>query len=258
MHIIYLDESGTQAEARHFVVAGLSYFERQLHHVAGELDRIQRQYLPDATEPVEFHASVLRARGEHVRAPLDVLSRDERFGVLDAVYDALIASEPRLFAVAMEKAFILESDDEPYGHGFEQIVNRFDRMIARVNRDRDEGNRGLVVIAESSYRRNIEALARRIRAEGHRWGQLRHVTDIPYFAPAADTRMLQLADFVANAVYSRYEHGNARQFDRLLPLFDQDGAQMHGLVHLSSRPLDCYCPACITRRSTRMGTGRPR
>lgn len=248
MHIIYLDESGTQTEARHFVVAGLSYFERQLYYASEELDRLQQQYLPAASEPVEFHASLLRAPTEHVRPPFDVLSRQNRLQMLDATYDALVRSEPRLFAVVMEKEFISQTDDEPYGHGFEQIVNRFDLMIGRVNRERDERNRGLVVIAESSYRRNIEALARRIRTEGHRWGQLHNVTDIPYFAPARDTRLLQFADFVANAVYSRYEHGNSRQFDRLAPLFDQADGQMHGLLHLSRRPRDCYCPACITRR----------
>ena len=60
MHIIYLDESGTQAEARHFVVAGLSFFERQLHYASEELDRLQRQYFPDANEPIELHASALQ------------------------------------------------------------------------------------------------------------------------------------------------------------------------------------------------------
>ena len=249
MHIIYLDESGTQAEARHFVVAGLSFFERQVHYASEELDRLQRQYLPDANEPIEFHASALRASSDRARPPFDALSREQRFELLDATYEALIRSEPRLFAVAMEKEYIKQSGDEPYGHGFEQIVSRFDRMIDRVNGDRDERNRGLVVIAESSYRRNLEALARRIRAEGHRWGQLHNVTDIPYFAPARDTRLLQLADFVANAVYSRYEHGNSRQFDRLAPLFDQADGQMHGLLHLSRRRWECYCPACITRRT---------
>ena len=248
MHIIYLDESGMHSEARHFVVAGLSFFERQLHYASEELDRLQRQYFPDASEPIEFHASVLRASSDRARPPLDALSRDQRFELLDATYDALIRCEPRLFAVVMEKEYISQNEEERYGHCFEQIVNRFDLMIGRVNRERDERNRGLVVIAESSYRRYLEALARRIRMEGHRWGQLHHVTDIPYFAPARETRLLQLADFVANAVYGRYEHGNSWQFDRLAPLFDQADGQMHGLLHLSRRPRDCYCPACITRR----------
>lgn len=82
----------------------------------------------------------------------------------------------------MEKDYIRHLGDEPCGYGFEQIVSRFGRMLSRLNRERDERNRGLVVIAESSYRQNIEALAQRIRVEGHRWGQLHNVTDIPYFA----------------------------------------------------------------------------
>ena len=122
-------------------------------------------------------------------------------------------------------------------------------MLARVNRERDERNRGLVVLAESSYRENLEALARKIWAQGHRWGQMHNIADIPYFAPARNTRLLQLADFVTNAVYRRYEGGNTRHFDRMMPLFDHDGERLHGLLHLSQRPWECYCPACMARRA---------
>ena len=249
MHIIYLDEAGTGSDASHFVVAGLSFFERQIHHVSEEIDRLQTRYFPDARTPIEFHASALRAPDDHIGPPLDAIPRQERLTLLDEVYSTLIRSEPRLFAVVMEKDYVRSIGDEPYGHGFEQIVNRFDRMLSRLNRERDERNRGLVVIAESSYRQNLEALAQRIRVEGHRWGQLHNVTDIPYFAPARNTRLLQLADFVVNAVFGRYERGYARQFDRLAPLFDQEDGRLHGLLHLSHRSRDCYCPGCITRRT---------
>ena len=121
-------------------------------------------------------------------------------------------------------------------------------MLARVNRERDERNRGLVVLAESSYRENLEALARKIWSRGHRWGQMHNIADIPYFAPARNTRLLQLADFVTNAVYGRYEGGNSRSFDKIARLFDQEDGRLHGLVHLSMRPRDCYCPACMARR----------
>ena len=253
MHIIYLDEAGTGSDASHFVVAGLSFFERQIYYVTEEMDRLQARYFPAAGEPIEFHASALRAPDSHIEPPLNTIPRAERLALLDEIYSALIRSEPRLFAVAMEKDYIRHLGDEPYGHGFEQIVSRFDRMLSRLNRERDERNRGLVVLAESSYRQNIEALAQRIRVEGHRWGQLHNVTDIPYFAPARNTRLLQLADFVVNAVFGRYERGYTRQFDRLAPLFDQEDGRLHGLLHLSHRPRECYCPGCISRRTTSGG-----
>lgn len=61
MHIIYLDEAGTGSDASHFVVAGLSFFERQIYYVTEEMDRLQARYFPAASEPIEFHASALRA-----------------------------------------------------------------------------------------------------------------------------------------------------------------------------------------------------
>ncbi len=160
-------------------------------------------------------------------------------------YEVIGKSHVRLFAVALEKSMY---DGDPYERCFEELLNRFDRMVSRVNRERDEKNRGLIVLAESSYRENLEVVASRIAKEGHRWGQLRNLADIPYFTPARNTRLLQLADAVANAVYGRYEHSHARHFDIIAPRFDQDGGQLHGLRH-HTRNLWCMCIACVARRS---------
>ena len=85
----------------------------------------------------------------------------------------------------------------------------FHYMLGRILRDQGEDQRGLIVIAESSYRDNFELLAKKIATEGHRWGDINNLADIPYFAPAKSTRLLQLADFVANAVFVRYESGGS-------------------------------------------------
>ena len=246
MHILYVDEAGTQKEARHFIVGGLAVFERETYHLAQAIDRLQAQYLPSETAPVPFHASPLRAPDSHVKPPFDVLAIEQRRALIDDVYRVIAASNARVFAVAIEKAAI-ESD--PYERGFEEVVNRFDRMISRISRDRDDKQRGLIVVAESNYRNNLEVLANKIAREGHRWGETYNLADIPYFAPAKNTRLLQLADFVVNAVYGRYEGGYARQFDRIAPRIDQEQGRMHGLVHLARNRQDCYCPACVARRA---------
>lgn len=247
MHILYLDEAGTQREARHFVVAGLSLFERQTYHLAEDLSRLQDDYFPQAPEPVEFHASKLRAPNERALPPYDSVDRTQRFRLLDDICDTIVQAQPTLFGIVMEKEHLVEGDD-PYERGFEQVVNRFDKMLARHNRTQDEVNRGLVVLAESSYRENLERLARTIWSKGHRWGRLHNMADIPYFAPAKNTRLLQCADFVTNAIYARYETGHTRHFDQLARCFDQDQGHLHGLVHLSRDPQNCYCPACMARR----------
>ena len=165
---------------------------------------------------------------------------------MDDVYSVIAESNVRIFAVAIEKTAI---EGDPYERGFEEIVNRFDRMVSRISRERDERHRGLIVVAESNYRNNLELLANQIAREGHRWGETYNLADIPYFAPAKNTRLLQLADFVVNAVYGFYESGYARQFNRIAPRIDQEQGRMHGLVHFVRNRQDCYCPACVARRA---------
>ena len=250
MHILYLDEAGTQREARHFVVAGLSLFEEQTEPLAEELAQLQARYFPEAHDPVEFHASPLTVRSESARPPFNALTREQRFHLLDEVYDTIVRAKPTLFGVVMEKAYIDAGGNEPYEHGFEQAVSRFDRMLTRLGHDREARSHGLVVIAASTkgYQQNLERLARTIWSHGHRWGRLHNMADVPYFAPARNTRFLQCADFVTNAIYARYEHGNTLRLDKLLHLFDQTDGKLHGLVHLSHDQQGCYCPACMTRR----------
>ena len=244
MHIVYLDESGTHSGARYFVVAGLSVFERETYYLAQSLDKIQARYLPEVDGRVPFHASSLRAP-THVPAPFDSLTAADRGSIISDIYEVIADSKARLFAVAMEKSFI---DGDPYERGFEEIVNRFDRMLQNDFKDTGERQRGLVIVAESSYRENLELLAERIATQGHRWGEVHNLADIPYFAPAKSTRLLQLADFVANAVFGRYESGYTRNFDLIAPKFHQDDDRIHGLVHRSRDFQTCYCPACFSRR----------
>ncbi len=247
MHIVYIDESGTHAEARYFIVAGLAVFERETFYLAQGLDKLQAKYFPDRQERVTFHATVLRAPEGRVAEPFDELTQDQRRTLLGEVYDIIAESNASTFAVCMEKSFL--GGDDPYERGLEEIVNRFDRMLARVLRDRGEQQRGLIVIAESSYRENLRALAAKIWSEGHRWGEIHNMADVPYFAPSGTTRLLQLADFVANAVFGRYENSYARDFDHIAPKFDHDGQFLHGLVHITRDRNTCQCPACIVRRT---------
>ena len=211
MYVLYLDEAGTHRDTRCLVVAGLALFERDIYPLAHALDQIQTKYLPEQPDAAPLHASSLRM---HAEPPYDALDRNIRHAIIDEVYSVISKSNARLFAVAIDKASVTE---DPYERGFEEILNRFDLMLSRVSHGHIDKQQGLVVVAESNYRNNLETLAKKIAREGHRWGETRNLADIPYFAPAKNTRLLQLADFVANAVYGRYEHGYARQFDRIRP-----------------------------------------
>ena len=254
VYILYLDESGTQGdEASYFVLAGLAVFEREIHWYARELNTLQAEFLPLHSEPIHFHATTLRARaGTNLEEPWTQITYEDRLTIKNRVYDTLRSRQGVLFGCAIEKVYANQRGEDPYERAFEDIVSRFDKFIGRKNQQatsegRDE-QRGLIVLAESKFEPTIATLARRLQTNGTRWGFLHNVTDIPYFAPARATRLLQFADFCSNAIYGRYHSGLTGDFDKIAPKFDMDGGIMHGLAHLS---LDdqCMCPACMSRRT---------
>ena len=106
------------------------------------------------------------------------------------------------------------------------------------------------MIADSEYRERLELLARQLAVQGTRWGELYNLVDIPFFTLSKNSRLLQVADLIANTVFGRYEGGHAAEFDRMLRKFDQDDSgRMHGLVHLCRERHLCYLPCCLSRRS---------
>lgn len=244
MFILYLDESGAHREASYFVLAGLAIFERESFWFAQDMDALQKRYLPTVSDPAEFHVSPLR--GEHAPEPFHTLSKPERRELIDNVYQIIRNRRGVLFGVAIEKAWLLTED--PYARAFEDLVSRFDLFLRRINsQSGDPEQRGILAVAESSYRDNLQVLGERFRGGGTRWGQIRTLAEVPFFLPAKNTRLLQLADFAANAIYSRYSQGLTRDFDIIAPRFDRENDRVHGLVHLT-RDHQCQCLACFSRR----------
>ena len=251
MYILYLDESGAHGEASHFVLAGLAVFEREIHWFSQDLDALQREFFPDETEPVFFHAAQLRTRAnDSVVPPWDKLTVGRRRELKDRVYDVIRTRRAILFGCAVDKDYAALRNEDPYERAFEDLVSRFDLFMGRANRQASsEGlgeQRGLVVLAESSYQKTLAILAQRLRQQGTRWRNLHNVTDIPYFAPARDTRLLQYADFCANAIYGRYHSKLTVDFDRIAHKFDMESGVVHALAHLT-RDSSCVCLACFSR-----------
>ena len=249
MYILYADEAGTHGEATYFVLAGLAVFERETYFLSRDLDEIAKRYFPTSSHTIELHSSLLTAQERRLPPPYNSLDFGQRLSLRNEVIQLIANSRASLFAVAIEKSAI---DEPPYERALEEIINRFDLMLGRFYQAGNQ-QRGIVVVAESSYRENIQTLAKRIWTEGHRWGDMRNMADVPFFAHAKSTRMLQLADFAVNAVYRRYEQGDARQFDPIAQRFDQEDGQLHGLVHITRNRWACACPACFLWRTRTPG-----
>ena len=253
MYLLYLDESGTHRDARHFVLAGVAVHESNLYWVKEQVDSLQSKYFPAIQDPVKFHATTLRMPDEdlhRIDPPFNELSEQERSELLLDLYQIVYKVYGTFFAVVIDKTYLNASQD-PYERALEEILSRFDHFIGRMYREHSARDRGLIVIDNSSFRERLEWFAHQLASKGTRWGDLHAIVDIPFFTLSESSRLLQIADLITNTVYGRYESGHALEFDRMLPKFDQDDSGvMHGLLHLCRNRRECYMPCCMSRRVT--------
>lgn len=132
------------------------------------------------------------------------LTRQERSRLLEDALD--LVGEHRginLFGEAISKAHpaVVGGHVDPVGQAFEQVVSRFDAFLKR----RDEWklkksprrtiDNGLLVLDQDySMEASIVSQFRDYRQQGHPWGRLLHVIDVPFFAASDRVCGLQLVD----------------------------------------------------------------
>lgn len=230
MYLLYADESGSIGDPteRHFVLAGLSVFEREPHLLEQELNQIASRF--DANDPhsVELHGSPMRAgkgRWRHHPKP------DREKAILDALAIGICKRHPgqvRLFAAVLNKQNHAGQDVAQVA--FEQLSSRFDQFLGRLHQ---KGNtqRGLILFDKSSTETRIQTLAREFKISGHTFGRTRNYAEVPVFIDSKASRLIQLADLVAYAIFRRFEFNDTRFYDLIADCFDSDGGVMHGLYY---------------------------
>ncbi|MDI6772782.1 MAG: DUF3800 domain-containing protein [bacterium] len=248
MYLLYMDESGNpdNPQDRHFVLGGAAVFERQTFFLAQDLDEVQRRHFP-GLQPVVFHATDIRAGSGFWRT----VPQTTRQAVLQDIGNVIAgANRPGLvlFGAAIEKT------DALYGEvaverATAEVCRRFDIFLMRRKNESNDPQRGLLVFAEGRFRQRTRVWVKGFRELGTQWGVLVNLSDIPYFASAAETRLLQLADFVSHAIYLLYERRDATLIGPTINRFDQKDDIIHGLVHISRTSSTCECPACASRRA---------
>jgi hypothetical protein len=70
--------------------------------------------------------------------------------------------------------------------------------------------------AEGRFDKRAKVWVDQFRQLGTRWGVLRNLADIPYFASVKETRLLQVADFVSHSVFMLYERHKLLGFSSTL------------------------------------------
>lgn len=243
MHLLYLDDSGSVRNAadRHVVLAGLEVFERQPHWLSERLDQIAKRLWAQDWLHLEFRGVDILAGRKQWRG----IARADRIAAYREALGAIAEYRYlRLFGAVIHKVAISPAD--PIEYAFEQLCNRFDRFLGRLYRAGDT-QRGLIILDKSSYETSLQSLAREFRMEGHRWGVLRNLADVPMFVDSRATRMIQYADLIAHALRRYYENGESAYFDIISHRFDAEGGVIHGLVHYTPQGVACNCLSCKQR-----------
>lgn len=229
MHLFYVDESGSVADPsqKYFVLAGVAIFERKTHWVEQDLNAIATKF--DAVTPhnIELHGSPMRSGRDGWKAhPL----ADRLAAIKDALQHGVANHHPkgvRLFGAVVNKTALAGGD--PVVHAFEQITSRFDMFLRRLYAKHNDPQRGIMVFDKSTTEQRIQTLARDFKYTGHSWGTTQSYAEVPLFLDSKASRLIQLADLVAYALFRNYEHGDSSFYDVIKDSFDAEGGVKHGL-----------------------------
>ncbi|RKY22165.1 MAG: DUF3800 domain-containing protein [Planctomycetota bacterium] len=247
MYLLYLDDAGSvrNKEEEYLVLGGVCVSEQQVHWMTEKLDELSATISPERPEEVEFHASEIFSRRRSVWRRMD--KKEEAQGVIIAVLKVLVEAfeSARAFACAVRKADY--ADVDPMAVAFEEMCNRFDLFLGRKRREGDR-QRGLLIMDKSAYEATFQRQSYEFRTKGTRWGKPKNLIETPLFVDSRVSRLVQLADHVAYAVFRRYNAKDAKYFDVISSRFDQDERGIHGLVHKVKEYHKCMCPACLSRR----------
>lgn len=224
MYLLYADESGSLNDAKQqfFVLAGVSVFERQTYWLTQSLDGIVSKHYPSAPHELELHGSPMHnGRNRWRTIP------DRKAAIIEALSIIKESDKTnRLFAVVVDKS--VPSDRSLLEIAYEQLASRFDMFLGRLHRD---GNtqRGVIIFDKSTYEETIQQLTNSYIRSGHTWGRLRNLSEVPLFIDSEKSRLIQLADLVAFAVFRKYNFNDNTYFDVIKDRFDKEGQVAHGL-----------------------------
>jgi hypothetical protein len=246
MYVLYIDDSGSvkNTSEDYFVLGGVAVPEYRIRWLSYELDCLAEKVNPDNPRSVEFHASEIY-NGAGVWGKY--ASRDDRRKMIKDVLLTLNGASPEIviFSCAIHKKSYPALDAVKMA--YEDISSRFDLMLQRISSDHRHS--GMIVFDNSSYEQSLQGLTSDFRKSGNKWGnQLRNICEVPMFIDSRSSRIIQLADHIAYAVFRRYNANDLNYFNCIESRFDQSDGVIHGLAHKQLVTKSCTCPACLTRR----------
>ena len=143
------------------------------------------------------------------------------------------------FVDAIDRNYSQAPMETAYG----ELLFTFDQHL-RTGRRQGVPHNGILVADKGNYQRALEAWVEVARARYRRPRQdprrLYALAETPFFVDSRTTRLMQLADLVAHAVFRAYNVGDWNWASTLLRAIADDRER---LLHLTN-DTSCSCPAC--------------
>ena len=154
--------------------------------------------------------------------------KEDRIKAIQDALQVFMSAHPSncLFASVINKKQVFPKD--PIEVAFEQLASRFDHYLTRLHKKGDT-HRGIIIFDKSTYESSIQSLAADFRTIGHQWGLIRNFAEVPLFIDSRASRLTQLADLIAYAIYRNFEKSDNSLFTLISKRFDSEAGIVHGL-----------------------------
>lgn len=273
MYVLYVDES---YDRHNFVLCGVAALDTRILWASQKLDALERRLFPDLSDlekPIRFHCSAIwnaeailsrpKAHGKDIQLAklVEGWSRDKRLEIFQAIYGNILAEQPldlTVFAIivrssAWPNAGASAPDGAVYDWAFQELYATFNAYLMRHYQGRVNPQIGLVghgqqkgfiVMDQNAREEALKGQARAFRSIGTVHAAAINIVEAPAFMASEDCRFLQYADFCSNAILRAYRpepENDDGFFLSLIPRFDIENWDRHGLLHVS--PQDCDCPS---------------
>lgn len=244
MKLLYLDDSGSVYDKANkcIVLGGVSVDEASVRWLSYELDKLALSIFPENPSSIEFHASeIYQGKIE----PWKSMTKTERVATICKVLQVLKNAHETtsVFAVAVDKKDF--SHDEML-LAYERISQLFNNHLER---DFEDPGRGIIILDDTSYKTGLQELAAEIRKTGNKKGsQNRSIIEIPMFVDSKASRIIQLADHIAYAVFRQYNADDGKYYKEIESRLLFKNGFCNSLAHITSNQ-DCRCHSCLRRLS---------
>jgi len=219
MHMLYIDETGTQNDKEHFVLGGAIVHENDWKSINQGITNLKSEYFQTVYADLKglrrsnhpFIDSGQKIKNHFYGLPKETLQqfRDRLFTIIlneKITYLAAIVNKKK-----HREKYI--NPDDPYVLSYEFLVERFDKYL--VSKD----STGIIHIEHSNtnLKKQLERAHDGFVRNGTGFQKINNIIESCHFVYGPKNNFVQIADLFINAVSVKFNNNNSVLFDKYAP-----------------------------------------